>query len=433
MLLPSWGLYPKVQNQASQALESRFASLPLPDSTILPRGLGRSYGDSCLNNGGTLICSNYLNKFISFSSETGLIRCEAGVTFEDVIKLAVPKGWFLPVTPGTKFVTVGGAIANDVHGKNHHKSGNFGNHVTQFELLRSTGERLLCSRNSNPELFKATIGGLGLTGFITWAEFQLIKIDSSWVDQEQIQYHNLNDFFAIAEESEENFDYTVSWVDCVSSSDVRGIFIRGNFANAQSEDNFKLHKEKSLKNVPVFLPEQTLNRFSIRAFNELYFHKNISSHKAGLVHYEPFFYPLDSIHNWNRIYGKRGFLQYQFVVPYKNDAGAALNEIFQVLKKSQMGSFLAVLKTFGNLQPEGLMSFPKEGVTLALDFANYGDSLLKVLETCDSIVRSANGSVYPAKDARMSKQSFSTFYPQIESFEKHIDPKFSSSFWRRVR
>lgn len=430
----SWGLYPPPQNQTVYEFETRFSSLPEFKGYILPRGLGRSYGDSCLNNGGSLLSSRWLNKYINFDPTTGLITCEAGVTFEEVLQLVVPHGWFLPVTPGTKFVTVAGAIANDVHGKNHHKAGNFGHHVTSFELLRSSGERMICSRSENDGLFYATIGGLGLTGFITWAQFQLTKINSAWIDQEQIQYHSLNEFFQIAADSENSHDYTVSWVDCVNSSkDVRGIFIRGNFASPQHDNNFKLHNPKSIKTIPFFFPEFTLNSLSIRAFNELYFHKNITKEKSNLIHYEPFFYPLDAIHHWNRIYGKRGFLQYQFVVPYKNDSGQAVAEIFKLLNKSQMGSFLAVLKTFGTKPSEGMMSFPKEGVTLALDFANHGEKLYKVLEDCDSIVRSCSGAVYPAKDARMSKESFTAFYPRLSEFENYIDPKFSSSFWRRVR
>ncbi|MFM6928165.1 MAG: FAD-binding protein [Bdellovibrio sp.] len=431
---PSWGLYPPPQNQTAYELESRFSNLPQFEGSILPRGLGRSYGDSCLNNESNLVSSRWLNKFMSFDPTTGLMTCESGISFEEILQLVVPQGWFLPVTPGTKFVTVAGAIANDVHGKNHHKSGNFGHHVTRFELLRSNGERIACSRTENEGLFYATIGGLGLTGFITWAQFQLTKIDSAWINQEQIQYHSLKEFFQIAADSEDSHDYTVSWVDCVNSSkDVRGIFIRGNFTSQQQNENFKLHNPKSIKTIPFFFPEFTLNSLSIRAFNELYFHKNIQKHKNNVVHYEPFFYPLDAIHHWNRIYGKRGFLQYQFVVPYKNDSGQAVEEIFKLLNKSQMGSFLAVLKTFGVKQSEGMLSFPKEGVTLALDFANHGEKLLKVLEECDSIVRSCQGAVYPAKDARMSKESFAAFYPRLNEFENYIDPKFSSSFWRRVR
>ncbi|WP_374079895.1 FAD-binding protein [Bdellovibrio bacteriovorus] len=431
---PSWGLYPHVTDQRYQDLSNRLSPLPSSDRKILPRGLGRSYGDTCLNSPGLLVGSSLLSHFISFDGTSGLLRCEAGVSLDEILQFCVPRGWFLPVTPGTKFVTVAGAIANDVHGKNHHKAGNFGHHVTCFELLRSSGERVLCSRQEHSDLFYATIGGLGLTGFITWAEFKLTPIPSSWIEQEQIQFHSLKQFFDLSSSSENTHDFTVSWVDCVNSSkDIRGIFIRGNYSPTRIAENLKVHHSKTIKTIPVFFPNFALNSLSIRAFNELYYRKNLTSTKINTVHYEPFFYPLDSIHHWNKIYGNRGFLQYQFVIPYKGDSGTALQEIFHILKRSQMGSFLAVLKTFGPKKSEGLLSFPKEGVTLALDFPNHGEQLLKVLEQCDQIVKSVKGSVYPAKDARMSKESFEAFFPRLNEFEKYIDPQFSSSFWRRVR
>ncbi|KYG64754.1 FAD-linked oxidase [Bdellovibrio bacteriovorus] len=430
---PSWGFYPPAKDQSLIELKTRFHPLPTSSQSILPRGLGRSYGDSCLNNGGSLIDTHLLNHFIEWDHQNGVIRCEAGVSFDEILKLVVPKGWFLPVTPGTKFVTVGGAIANDVHGKNHHKSGNFGNHILCFELLRSSGERLICSRRENSDLFFATIGGLGLTGLITWAEFKLAPINSSWIVQEQIQFHSLAEFFQLSIESEKDYEFTVSWVDCVTpGKDVRGIFIRGNQASPRQEANFKVHADPGIKQIPFFFPEWSLNSVSVRAFNELYYRKNLSSTKTNVVHYEPFYYPLDAIHNWNRIYGRRGFLQYQCVVPYKNDSGKALEEIFSIFKKTQMGSFLAVLKTFGAIKSEGLLSFPREGVTLALDFAKHGIELLETLELCDKIVRSVGGAVYPAKDARMTAESFHSFFPRAEEFKKHIDPQFSSSFWRRI-
>lgn len=429
---PSWGLFPKVETERFTNLESRFSHLPKSASWLLPRGLGRSYGDSCLNDGGLLVGTERLDHYIAFDSDQGILRCEAGVSFDEILKLIVPKGWFLPVTPGTKFVTVAGAIANDVHGKNHHISGNFGHHVMQFELLRSDGSKIICSPNENIEFFDSTIGGLGLTGLITWAEFKLKKISSSYIDQEQIQFRSLKDFFSLSHESEKDFEYTVAWVDCVNTKDdVRGIFIRGN--HSKNTQDLSIHRDPGIKTIPFYFPEIALNHFSVKAFNKLYFHKNLSSIKNNTVHYDPFFYPLDSIHHWNRIYGKRGFLQYQLVVPFKQDSGKALEEIFQILQKSQMGSFLAVLKTFGSIASTGWMSFPQEGVTLALDFANYGDRLYRTLEQCDTIVREAKGRVYPAKDARMSKESFASFYPRASEFEKYVDPQFSSSFWRRVR
>lgn len=430
----SWGLYPQIHNQKYQDLANRLTKLPETTQPLLGRGLGRSYGDSCLNEGGLLIGSSKLNHFISFNSETGILCCESGVSFDEILQFSVPRGWFLPVTPGTKFVTVAGAIANDVHGKNHHKAGNFGHHVLSFELLRSSGERVLCSRQKNTDLFFATIGGLGLTGFITWVEFELKQIKSAFIEQEQIQFHSLQEFFDISLQSEHTHEFTVSWVDCVNSTDeIRGLFMRGNFRTEPCENNFKVHNSKTWKHIPCFFPEWVLNSTSIKAFNQLYFHKNLASQKANSTHYEPFFYPLDAISQWNKIYGARGFLQYQFVIPYKADSGTALREIFKLIQGSQMGSFLAVLKTFGSIKSEGMMSFPREGVTLALDFANYGSALFALLDECDKIVRSVHGSVYPAKDARMNKENFHAFYPQWNQFEKFMDPHFSSSFWRRVK
>lgn len=431
---PSWGFYPPTPPQEHFFFGSRLESIPTSKKSLLPRGLGRSYGDSCLNGDGILLHTRQLNHFISFSEETGVLRCEAGLSFDEILRFCVPRGWFLPVTPGTKFVTVGGAIANDVHGKNHHTAGNFGHHILSFELLRSTGEKYICSRSQNSEMFHATIGGLGLTGVITWAEFALTRISSSFIAQEQIQFTSLKEFFRLSEESEKDFEFTVSWVDCLNSDkDVRGIFIRGNYCADPQPENFLVHKPETFKSVPFFLPEWVLNKLSIRAFNKVYYNKNLAAKKIDIVHYEPFFYPLDSIHHWNKIYGRRGFLQYQFVVPYKTDSGAALGEIFSILQRSQMGSFLAVLKTFGTRPSEGLMSFPQEGVTLALDFPNYGDQLLKILEECDRIVRYAGGAVYPAKDARMSRENFGAFFPRLNEFEKYLDPHLSSSFWRRVK
>lgn len=430
---PSWGLYPKVTNQTLLTLEQRNHNLPLTPSSMLPRGLGRSYGDSCLNENGSLISNLNLNHLISFDSNTGTLRCESGVSLNEILQFAVPRGWFLSVSPGTKFVTVGGAIANDVHGKNHGRAGNFGHHTLSFELLRSNGERLICSRTQNADYFYATVGGMGLTGFITWAEIQLKKIPSSYIDQEQIQFYNLQEFFELSQESDKNFAYVAGWVDCVNGgSDIRGILIRGNYSE-QRAGEYQVHRTNSVKTIPTYFPNFALNPLSIRAFNFTYYNKNVFKHRANTVHYEPFFYPLDSVNNWNKIYGRRGFLQYQVVVPYAIDNGQAIREIMDLVKKSQMGSFLVVLKTFGSIKSEGMMSFPREGVTLALDFANYGPDLLKFLDHCDVIVRQAGGAIYPAKDARMSKEGFAQFYPRLNEFEKFIDPKFSSSFWRRVR
>jgi FAD/FMN-containing dehydrogenase len=426
-----WGRYPKATHRVQPIF---WSTDPLPDSggqSVLPFGLGRSYGDSCLNDGNVLLMTRPLNHILEFNRESGLLRCEAGVSLDEILKLVVPCGWFLPTTPGTKFVTVGGAIANDIHGKNHHLAGTFGCHVTRFELLRSNGERLLCSPQQNADWFSATIGGLGLTGLITWAEFKLRRVGNAMIDMESIKFRNLDEFFAVSAESDRGFEYTVSWADCVASGGSlgRGIFMRGNHAPAEVKD-CRVHRDPGL-NVPFNFPELALNHFTIKIFNELYYNRQSGKVRRSRVHYDPFFYPLDAINNWSRIYGCRGFFQYQFVVPF-TDKHEAVRLILGRIAASGQGSFLCVLKTFGDVKSPGVLSFPQPGVTLALDFANQGERTLKLLDELDRIVLDAGGRIYPAKDARMSAKAFQSRYPEWIEFSRKIDPKFSSSFWRRV-
>jgi hypothetical protein len=400
--------------------------------------LGRSYGDSCLNNGGTLIDMSGLDRFISLDTSTGLLRCEAGITLGQILERLVPQGWFLPVVPGTKYVTVGGAIANDIHGKNHHAAGTFGCHVTKFELLRSDQSRLLCSPTENEDLYRATIGGLGLTGLIIWAEIQLKKIDSPWIEAEFIRFESLDDFFPLAEESAADFEYTVSWIDCTAQGNSlgRGIFIRGNHSTKDLPGR-KAPSLGTMFSVPADMPNFLLNRFSIKTFNFLYFYKQGPKPIRRLLHYNPFFFPLDAIDSWNRMYGSRGFFQYQPVIPQPSPLRVKgtcepIRELFEKIAKSGGGSFLTVLKDFGSVKSPGLMSFPRPGVTLALDFPNRGTETLQLFEQLDAIVHEHGGRLYPAKDARMSPQSFREFFPESETFTEYIDPKISSSFWRRV-
>ena len=401
--------------------------------SVLAFGLGRSYGDSCLNDGNVLIDACSLDRFIRFEEETGTLRCEAGVSLDEILRVFVPRGWFLPVTPGTRFVTVGGAVANDVHGKNHHCSGTFGRHVKSLGLLRSDGNRLECSPKSNSDLFDATIGGLGLTGLITWVEFSLKRIMNPLIDSETVKFGNLREFFELSAEAGPKFDYTVSWVDCLAGGDSlgRGLFMAGNNNNSISPEDVPPRRGMTLT-FPFDAPALMLNRFTIAAFNALYYGKQLKKTVSATIHYEPFFYPLDAVLKWNRMYGSRGFLQWQCVVPY-GDGGDAIREIFRMIAASGKGSFLAVLKTFGEMSSPGLMSFPRKGVTLALDFPNEGGGTFALLEKLDSVVRSVSGAIYAAKDARMSPETFRVSYPCSSQFEKFIDPEFSSSFWRRVR
>lgn len=396
----------------------------------MPYGLGRSYGDSCINSSGKIFSTYGLSRIISFDQQTGLLHAEAGLNLYDLIRVFLPKGWFLPVSPGTQFVTLGGAIANDIHGKNHHCAGTFGCFIDELELLRSNGEVLTCSMNENTDLFKATIGGLGLTGLVLTCKVRLKPVKGPLINQEVIKFQNLTEFYEISKDSAD-YEYTVAWLDCVSTGDNfgRGHFIRGN----HSKTTQSLHKyfKKSLPlKVPFNLPGFTLNKYSIKAFNALYYNKQFSKNVSSQVNFEPFFYPLDAVKNWNRIYGKRGFLQFQCVIPEKNTE--TMNNILQKVVDSGKASFLAVFKVFGDIQSPGMLSFPRPGATLCLDFPNDRRSRNLLIEL-DQIVAEFDGASYPAKDALMAGSSFKKYYPAWETFAREYkDPLFSSNFWERV-
>jgi FAD/FMN-containing dehydrogenase len=423
---------------------------PLPDvparneldscntQTMLPYGNGRSYGDSNLNPGGALLRTRLLNRFISFDRATGLLTCESGVLLSEILQLCVPQGWFLPVTPGTQFVTVGGAIANDVHGKNHHTTGSFGNHLVCLELLRSDGSRRVCSDDENPEWFAATIGGLGLTGLITWAQLRLRTVANPYIDSESIRFHSLEEFFEISHACERNHEYTVSWIDCASSGKRlgRGLFNLGNHSPVAMDaaavpSALDRTPAQRVRRVPITPPMSLINGLTLRAFNAAYFHSQRGDCLRMLQHYRPFFYPLDAVLEWNRVYGPRGFFQYQCVVPPDNSL-AVIRELLTVIARSGMGSFLAVLKQFGTVASKGMMSFPMPGTTLALDFPNEGDRLHMLFDGLDGIVLSNGGRLYPAKDGRMGPGVFKAGYARWPEFKQYVDPRFSSGFWRRV-
>lgn len=425
----SWGRYPPAAEHEVRFLRWRHDALaPAGPCPVLPFGNGRSYGDSCLNDGGILLDARGLNRFISFDAERGIIRCEAGVLLSDILDIAVPSGWFLPVSPGTKYVTVGGAIANDVHGKNHHRAGSFGCHVSEFELLRSDGARLRCSQHENAGWYRATIGGLGLTGLILWAELALQRVSGASMDVETLRFRDLDEFFRLTAESDASHGYTVAWVDCASrgSNLGRGIFTR---ANHSSEASRPVRAPGNGPPIPIDLPGWLLSNAVVRAFNACYYHKPRS--RVRNVHFDSFLYPLDRIRNWNRIYGRHGFLQYQCVVGTATGRDA-VTELLARIGKARGSSFLAVLKVFGSIRSPGMLSFPRPGVTLALDFPNRGAPTMALLDRLDEIVRDSGGAVYPAKDARMSAESFRHYFPEWRSFCAYLDPRFSSSFWRRV-
>jgi FAD/FMN-containing dehydrogenase len=426
----SWGCYPKTahlhvhkpawNDQLPQILE---AAAP---GSLLPYGLGRSYGDSCLNAGRELIDCRRLNRFLAFDESTGMLRCESGVSLSDIVDVFLPKGWFLPVTPGTRFVTVGGAIANDVHGKNHHCAGTFGSHISQIALHRSNDGLVICSAECNSDMLHATIGGLGLTGVIAWADIQLKRVAGPWIDAESIPFHSLNAFLDLSRESNDRFEYTVGWLDCFAGKDPRGIFFRGNHA---ADVGKQFHPKRGPK-LPCALPGWALNRYSVKAFNAAYYKLHARKPGATVVPYDSFFYPLDAIRQWNLIYGRQGFLQYQCVIP--ETSIEAFAELLDRIALSGMGSFLGVMKQFGTAPPAGMLSFPRPGLTIALDFAMRGERTLQLMQSLDEVVLQSGGALYPAKDARMSPALFEASYPRWRSFVPYIDPKLSSSFWRRV-
>ncbi|MGA8540498.1 MAG: FAD-binding oxidoreductase [Terriglobales bacterium] len=442
----SWGHYPKTAHQFVHrpAWNDRISEIMrnAAPGSLLPYGLGRSYGDSCLNAGRELIDCRRLNRMLGFDESTGMLRCESGVSISDILDLFVPKGWFPPVTPGTRFVTVGGAIANDVHGKNHHCAGSLGAHVRQIALHRSNDGLVICNSEKHSDMLHATIGGLGLTGVIAWADIQLKRVDGPWINSEFIPFHSLASFLDLSRESNDRFEYTVAWLDCFAGKNPRGIFFRGNHAVGPNADHGLQHgpehrpehgkvlRRRREVTLPFALPAWMLNRYSAKAFNAAYYRIHAARKGTAIVPYDSFFYPLDSIRQWNLLYGRRGFLQYQCVIPETNLE--AIEELIDRIGRSGMGSFLGVLKQFGSAPPAGMLSFPRPGLTLALDFAMRGEPTLKLMRSLDEVVQQAGGALYPAKDARMSPGMFEASFPRWRGFVPYIDPKMSSSFWRRV-
>lgn len=425
----SWGRlpFPPPAHRVSPAFRSAPLTLKSQFS-YLPYGNGRSYGDSCLNPGQGLIEARGLDKFIDWDPATGHLTCEAGVLLPEIIRFALPRGWFLPVTPGTQFVTLGGAIANDVHGKNHHVAGSIGHHVEAFELLRSDGTRLKVDRSSRPEWFRATVGGLGLTGLITSVTLRLKKVPGPGLAETMRRFPSLDAFFEVDEELKHDHEYTVAWIDCAAPARQRGrgIYMAANHAPSSETPASR----KPALRVPIDPPFSLVGPMSLRAFNQVYFHRPLPA-GVHMVDYQPFFYPLDGVLEWNRIYGPRGFFQFQCVLP-PEAARDGINDLLDRIASHGAGSFLAVLKTFGDLPSEGLLSFPRPGATLALDFPNRGETTLRLFAELEAVVLAAGGALYPAKDAQMSPAAFRSSFPGWQQMLGFIDPNFSSHFWRRV-
>ena len=404
--ISGWGNYPIITGQILTPTKEQIPAIVA--QTMIPHGLGRSYGDSAL--GQTVISTKKLNRFIEFDHQKGILNCDAGISLDEILQLIVPKGWFLSVTPGTKFVTVAGAIAADAHGKNHHCDGCFSEYIIDFKII--IDDRILtCSKTQNSDLFHATCGGIGLTGIIIEARLKLKPIKSSYIQQTTIKAKNLESLLDLFE-LYKNYTYSVAWIDClVTGKDLgRSLLMLGEHA-----DNGELttHSESKLS-IPCNLPAIMLNQYSVQTFNSLYYHRIRTTELNETIHYQPFFYPLDSINHWNRLYGKNGFVQYQFVIP-KTAGLAGLSEILNTIAQSKQGSFLSVLKVFGK-NNHNLLSFPTEGYTLALDF-KLNNKLFPLLEQLDQIVQSYHGRLYLVKDARMSEQMFKMGYPKWLEFQ----------------
>jgi decaprenylphospho-beta-D-ribofuranose 2-oxidase len=409
---------------------------------IIARGMGRSYGDSASLAGGSVILTERLNRMLAFDIEHGLLTCEAGISFAEILAVFVPRGYFLPVTPGTKFVSVGGAIAADIHGKNHHVHGSLGNFVESLDLRTALGDELHCSRAENSDVFWATIGGMGLTGIILRATIRLIRIETNQIRADYLRLNNLRELLTRFVLEQEKSTYSVAWIDCVANGSKlgRSVLIRGEHA---SKDEVRRPDTDSLLNIPrqrmltipFALPEFVLNPYSVAAFNSVYYRTHPSRQRV-LMSFEPFFYPLDKVARWNRIYGKRGFIQYQVLLPLESSS-EGFSKLLGEIVNARIASFLGVMKRTGDANP-GMLSFCRPGVTLALDLPNVGRPLRDLVERLDAIVVDYAGRLYFAKDSISSPETFQAMYPRLEEFRQvraRLDPNghYVSSQARRLR
>lgn len=435
MKVSNWGNYPVIEAEVhSPATIDDVKRIVASSPEVIARGMGRCYGDSSLNS--TILSTLRLNHILAFDSTSGRITCEAGVRLSEILDAFVPRGWFLPVTPGTKHITVGGAVASDVHGKNHHCAGSFSNHVQSLTVLIADGTIVTCSPDVRNDLFWATCGGMGLTGIILEATFTLKPIETAYIRQRIVKARNIDEAFDMFE-ANKHWTYSVAWIDCLSTGDSlgRSALILGEHALKEEvgyryRDPLRIEQPISIP-VPFFFPSGILNRITIKAFNEAWNAHYLQ--RDSFIEYEPFFYPLDFVSDWNRIYGKRGFTQYQFVLP-KSASRESFKNILREIAGSGEGSFLAVLKLFGT--QNGVLSFPQEGYTLALDFP-ITPSALKLFERLDAMVTDHGGRIYLTKDVRMGKESFEKGYPKAADFhsvKKKYDPtgRFQSLQSKRI-
>ena len=425
MILSGWGRYPAIDCKTRVLRDADGLGRVFTQSTsLIARGNGRAYGDAALNPEMTLMMSG-CDRLLSFDKDTGLLECEAGLLLSDLLELIVRFGWFAPVVPGTKFVTIGGLIAADVHGKNHHVQGSFGRYVETIRLALADGTVINCSRSENTEIFFATLGGMGLTGIILSARIQLLPISTDRIEETIIQAPSLEALLQLFEKHS-SATYSVAWIDCLASAPHTGrsILLLGEHAKAEGSSGGQRDlptraKRKSKLSVPIALPISPLNMLSIKLFNELYY--RIQRPGRRIVHYDKFFFPLDAVENWNRIYGRRGFVQYQCVVG-GTDAAAALHRILNLVIEMGHGSFLAVLKKLGS--GSRFLSFPMEGYTITLDFPAQ-TKIIDSLKKLDAIVAEYRGRIYLAKDARAPREVIERGYSEIDAFRKlrqDIDP-----------
>jgi FAD/FMN-containing dehydrogenase len=411
MKLSGWGRYPVVDSirlaiEKTQDLYSHLKN----KSPLIPYGNGRSYGDSALAE--YHLPMRNLDRYLNFDSDNGVLTCESGVLISDIIATFLPRGWFLKITPGTKRVTIGGAIAADVHGKNHHKEGCFSECVKEFKLLLPNGEVYRCSREENTALFHATCGGMGLTGVILETTIQLKQVHSRWINQTTVKTSNLEETFEAFEEYRQA-PYSVAWIDSLAKGKKlgRSILLTGSFAGGGKSSP----DPGTSLSIPFDFPSFVLNRKTIRVFNTLYYAKVKSGVSRQKVDIDSFFYPLDGIRNWNRIYGSNGFTQYQFILP-KSNSFEGLNIILDKISKSSFGSFLSVIKLHGK-ENDNYLSFPMEGYSLALDF-KIQPGLIDFLLELNEIVVGYGGRIYLAKDATMDQQTFDAGYPRAVEFRE---------------
>jgi len=438
--LSGWGRYPSVPCEVVRPEKrSALSSLCSETTSRIARGAGRSYGDAAVSAHGLTVLTERLNRMLAFDDTTGVLRAEAGVTFADILKVFVPRGWFLPVTPGTRYVTLGGAVAFDVHGKNHHCDGSFGQFISSFDLLTANGESVKCSRSEHSDLFFATLGGAGLTGFITEVTLVLRPIETAYICETRYRAGNLDETLHLFDVHEAAYPYSVAWIDCLAPGKElgRSVLLLGRHAergDLDTESNLQplFPRQRSVRNVPFDIPAFALNSLSMRLFNSLYYYSH--GDKEHVLPYDTYFYPLDAIQNWNRIYGRRGFVQFQCVVP-PDESRETLIALLTRSSDARRGSFLAVLKRFGE-SSGGMLSFPMPGYTLAMDLPVRA-GLASFLDDLTEIVSNAAGRVYLAKDSHLDAATFRTMYreyPRWLAIKERVDPdhRFSSSLSQRL-